>query len=1036
MNEPGRGDGGQEALPKTREKLLTEQFYRWEKRGRGWQVHDAPVKLEPPFTPFYFHYVPSGYVYDDARKPTLLSFVADRVKAFFAPTPPANPVLYLPEPEEPEPEVATEDLPVVEIGVALPPELAVSKERMEQLISGLTYLGHPLGFEIIGRSDVIEVQLACRELDLASVRQQLQAYFPEAILREQTGHLERFFDSIGNVETEVIDFGLFQEFMRPLRLFRNFDIDPLIGVTAALANLQAGEVGLLQILFQPARSPWPENILRSVTNWEGGHFFVDAPEMVSQAKQKISRPLYATIVRVAAQSRLSGRAWQVAKDLGSALMAWADPTSNELIPLTNDDYDPFDHAEDVVNRCGRRTGMLLNSDELVSLVHLPSSSVQAEKLKRETERTRAAPALALGHRLVLGDNAHAGKTSRVTLSAVQRTRHMYLIGASGTGKSTLLLNMIVQDIQNGDGLAVLDPHGDLIDQILARIPEGRHKDVILFDPSDAEYPVGFNILSATSEVEKNVLASDMVSAFKRLSTSWGDQMTSVLGNAVLACVERKEPATLLDLRHFLIDPGFRRSFLTSVQDPEVLYYWEKEFPLLSGRPQASILTRLDTFLRPRLIRNIVSQKENRLNFRAIMDEGKIFLAKLAQGIIGEENSYLLGTLIVSKLHQVAMGRQEQSEAERRAFYLYVDEFHNFVTPSMASMLSGARKFGLGLVLAHQELRQLWNRDSDVASAVISNPYTRICFRLGDFDAHKLADGFSHFEVRDLQNLGVGEAICRVERSEFDFNLKTPPLPSVEVAVAKSRREGLLQLSRQTYGSRRQDVEAEMETLRGAYPALPEVHAVRTKPVATMTKTPPANPIAVPVCKEATRQKQAEKAEDTPLLGRGGQDHKNLQQYFKQLAESKGYLATIEKQVLEGAGFVDLALEKDNEGIAVEFCVTSTVEQELGNVQKCLAANFDAVIVVSVEKINLGKIKALVTSSLDFEASQKVQFFLADELVSFLERTEAVGQSEERIVRGRKVKTNYRFVSGAEQAAKKESVLMALYHKSKRLITGK
>src|SRR5205814_9960193 len=215
-------------------------------------------------------------------------------------------------------------------------------------------------------------------------------------------------------------------------------------------------------------------------------------------------------------------------------------------------------------------------------------------------------------------------------------------------------NLIRQDIENGEGVAVLDPHGDLVDQILGIIPPARIGDVVLVDPADLEYSIGFNILSAHSELEKNLLSSDLVAVFRRLSTSWGDQMTSVLGNAILAFLESSQGGTLADLRRFLVEVDFRKQFLGTVRDPEVVYYWGKEFPLLSGKPQAPLLTRLDTFLRPKLIRYMVSQKKDRLDFRSMMDSKKIVLAKLAQGAIGEENAYLLGTLIVAKLHQMAL----------------------------------------------------------------------------------------------------------------------------------------------------------------------------------------------------------------------------------------------------------------------------------------------------------------------------------------------------------------------------------------------
>jgi hypothetical protein len=251
--------------------------------------------------------------------------------------------------------------------------------------------------------------------------------------------------------------------------------------------------------------------------------------------------------------------------------------------------------------------------------------------------------------------------------------------------------MITQDIAHGEGIAVLDPHGDLIDQVVGHIPEERAADVVLFDPSDEAYPVGFNILSAHSELERNLLASDLVAVFKRLSTSWGDQMTAVFGNAILAFLESDEGGTLADLRRFLVETDFRKSFLRTVRDAEVVYYWEKEFPLLTGKPHAPILTRLDTFLRPKVVRHMVSQKRN-LDFRAIMDGRQIFLAKLSQGLIGEENSHLLGALLVSKLNQMALSRQDIHVSERKPFYVYIDEFHNFVTPSMAAILSRTRSF--------------------------------------------------------------------------------------------------------------------------------------------------------------------------------------------------------------------------------------------------------------------------------------------------------------------------------------------------------
>ena len=961
-----------QALPLTPEERLTAQFYEWERRGRGWLLWNYPVELEPPFRPFFYHYVEPGPTIDDARKPTFLSSLTDSIVGRkSAPAPPAP----LVEGRESDPEPLLEDDALAEFHVALPAGTKVAKEAAERLLMSLTYSQRPIGFEIVGIKDAIFTQFACSEHDRAHLSQQLLAYFPESAITEHESFLQGLWDHTR--PSVIVDFGLSRECMIPLRTVRGFEIDPLIGVVGALAGIREGELGLLQVLFQAVRAPWAESMVRAVTNIEGRSFFSDAPEMVGLAREKVGQPLFAAVLRVAAQSDTEARAWQIVKALGGGLTQFTNPANNELIPLTNDGYADEDHVADVCARTTHRSGMILNADELVSLAHLPSASVRVPQLKRENARTKAAPQIVQGHRFLLGENSHAGKTTPVTLSSEARSQHCYVIGASGTGKSTLLLNLILQDIERGEGLAVLDPHGDLIDEILGRIPEKRSHDVVLLDPSDEAFPVGFNVLKAHSEIEKNLLGSDLVAVFRRLSTSWGDQMTSVLGNAVLAFLESTEGGSLVDLRRFLVDPGFRAKFLKTVRDPEIVYYWEKTFPLLVAKPQGPILTRLDTFLRPKLIRYMVAQKENRFDLGAVMNEGNIFLAKLAQGAIGEENAYLLGTLLVSKFQQLAMSRQQTAVALRRNFYLYIDEFHNFVTPSMAAILSGARKYRLGLILAHQELQQLASRDADVASAVIANPYTRICFRLGDFDAKRLAEGFSFFDAKDLQNLEVGEAICRVERAEFDFNLKTFPLPPLERGVAEKRREQIIALSRERYATSRESVEKALAPEPAEPTGPPPGPQARKEKIAKSVPVPAAGLIVQPAA--------------PPSEGRGGAQHKYLQQLIKRWAESRGYTVTIEKQILEGLGSVDVALEKDGQGIACEISITTTVEHELANVQKCLAAGFDHVVFVSTSKGVLDEARKTISAELAGDQLKHVRFLSPEQLFQFIGMLHAKGE---------------------------------------------
>lgn len=418
----------------------------------------------------------------------------------------------------------------------------------------------------------------------------------------------------------------------------------------ALSELQPGDVGVFQVLFEPAKKDWAESIVRSVTGDGGKPFFVNMPELVPAGENKVKSPLYAAVVRIAVKSKSYERAVSIARDLAGSLSVFAHPQGNQLIPLSNDDY-PFDnHVEDVLRRQSRRSGMLLNSDELIGFVHFPSSAVRSRVLERDKGKTKAAPANARhANGLLLGHNIHFGESVPVRLTPEQRVQHMHVIGASGSGKSTLLFNLIRQNIENGEGVALLDPHGDLVESILGIIPPERINDVVLIDPSDEEYSVGFNILSAHSDLEKTLLASDLISVFQRLSTSWGDQMGIVLQNAILAVLESEQGGTLADLRRFLIEPAFRERFLNTVRDPDIVYYWRKAFAQLSGNKSIGpAITRLETFLAPKPIRYMVTQKENRLDFADIMDSGKIFLAKLPLGQMGRENAFLLGSLLVGK----------------------------------------------------------------------------------------------------------------------------------------------------------------------------------------------------------------------------------------------------------------------------------------------------------------------------------------------------------------------------------------------------
>lgn len=1032
------------------DQRLSERFYRWELRGRGWQVFPEPVVLEPIFAPFPLP-SPEVAVADDGRRPTAVSSWLRRTIGSGRPTAPdtSGNTTDAPSSEtEQGPELFSRT-EVAELSLFLPPKLKVSRDDFAALLGSVSVCREPVAFELVATDVSIGAQFSGHADDLANLRRSLATFFPDIAAQFApvvTSLANRWANAV-EAETIVLEFGLAREFLRPLAVPT---VDPYFALLSAMSDLAAGESAVFQILFQPVQAPWAESIVNSVTDARGGAFFVNAPELAAAARTKTSRPLYATVLRIAVTSADFERTWAVAQSLAMPLRVFAHPDGNELAPLRNDQYPLEAHVSDLLCRQCRRSGMLLNLDELLGFLHLPSAENRAPKFLRLTAKTKAAPDFINNDDgLFLGWNRHLGNQRGVWLTPEQRVRHTHIIGASGTGKSTLLFNLIRKDIESGEGVALLDPHGDLVDQILGVIPPERIDDVILLDPSDENFSVGFNILSAHSDLEKTLLASDLVSVFQRLSTSWGDQMGSVLNNAILAFLESTEGGTLADLRRFLLEPAFREQVLKTVGDPDIVYYWRKGFSQLSGNKSIGpVLTRLETFLSPKPIRYMVSQPVNRLDFAHILDTGKIFLAKLSQGAIGKENSYLLGSLLMTKFQQTAMSRQRQDEASRRFFWLYLDEFHHFITPSMAEILSGARKYRVGLTLAHQELRQL-QRDAEVASAVMSNCYTRVCFRVGDQDARVLESGFSAFEARDLQNLGNGEAICRVERSDFDFNLAVPFPERPDETSAAERRRRVVTASREKYAVPRAEIEAALRARSAT--TLPEVQVAPVDPRASAVKrtqeaappvagttqvvqeipSPAPKPSAVqPMKPEAPA---ASKASPPADLGRGGVQHKAVQLRIKDGAASLGFRVFTEKPILDGAGSVDLVLERDGQSIACEITVTTTIDHEIGNVSKCIKAGFKQIALVALNEDKLAKLAAAVKNSLGADAAAGVVFFLPDGLLEYLRAiipNEKFEPSTKR-VRGYKVKTVYEQASPEEAKAKEDEMIQLMAEMMRR-----
>jgi type IV secretory pathway TraG/TraD family ATPase VirD4 len=355
---------------------------------------------------------------------------------------------------------------------------------------------------------------------------------------------------------------------------------------------------------------------------------------------------------------------------------------------------------------------------------------------------------------IFGETNYRNQGKRFGIKRKDRRSHMYLIGKTGVGKSTLIKNLVIQDLRKGNGLALLDPHGDLVEEILDFIPQGRERDVIYFNPDDREHPIGFNVFEGVNTEGRHMIASRLISVFKKLwSDSWGPRMEHILRNSILALAEYPG-TTLIDLPRILVDANFRKTVLLYVTDTQVKEFWLKEFEKYPANFRAEaiapIQNKAGAFLANPLIRNILGQKRSSFNMREVMDSGKILLVNLSKGKIGEDTSVLLGSLLVTKIEQAALSRADTPEEKRRDFYVYIDEFHTFTTNSFADMLPALRKYRVSLILAHQYLEQI---DDKIVAAIFGNAGTIITFRVGARDAEYLAREFyPDFGVEDFVNL--------------------------------------------------------------------------------------------------------------------------------------------------------------------------------------------------------------------------------------------------------------------------------------------
>ncbi len=609
----------------------------------------------------------------------------------------------------------------------------------------------------------------------------------------------------------------------PIKVFKDLPVDPLSSITSVLAKMTEGEGAAIQILAAPAGSEWKKHgrdhiakTKKAEANPETAKYSSDSKELEA-IENKISKPGFDVVVRIVVSSSTKESA---EAHLGNITSAFSQFDGINSFTKNKHRFKSM-FMTDFLYRYMPMRGQtsVLSSEEIATIFHFPNKSITTPNVYWMHAKRAPAPATIPTSGLYLGKSTYRGLSKPVHMSIHDRQRHMYIIGKTGTGKSEFLKDMIMQDIRNGQGLAVIDPHGDLIEDMLPLIPPQRAEDVILFDPSDTQRPMGFNMLEAQTEEQKHYVVSSIIGLMYKLfdpnkTGIIGPRFEHAIRNAMLTVMYEKG-STFIEVVRVLTDATYVQELLPKVQDPIVRRYWTDQIAQTSDFHKSEVLdyivSKFGRFVTNKMIRNIIGQSDSAFNFRKVMDEQKILLVNLAKGKIGEENSSFLGLILVPKILVAAMSRQDIPKEQRKDFFLYVDEFQNFATPDFAQILSEARKYKLNLVVANQFIGQM---EEEVKNAIFGNVGTVVSFRVGVTDANYLQHEFQPtFTEADLINVErfntyIKTIVGGEPVSPFSMDLTRDM--SKEKAMANPRVAELVrELSRLKYGRDAAVVEAEV-----------------------------------------------------------------------------------------------------------------------------------------------------------------------------------------------------------------------------------
>lgn len=673
---------------------------------------------------------------------------------------------------------------------------------------------------------------------------------PESLVSSISRHVEGIFK---NAHIEIApEYNLFQpngenggfflsqvqHYALPLRTYAESESDTFSPILNALSQLkEMGEGAALQVLMRPASSMRKKEILSFLEKIKKGEPFEKVfsakdlftssvkkeeekssrdEERIRFLEQKISKPLLEVNIRIVASSQSAQQTNYILDAFQNAFTQFSAPLKNSLKAVRVKNFQKFSFPF-IFRQFDDSQTMVLNTEELAGLFHFPSPSTLSPNIKWLKSKELPPPTELPREGTFIGENVFRGARKPILLTEEDRRRHVYIVGQTGTGKSALMVNMALDDIRKGKGVALIDPHGDIHERMLGLIPRERMSDVVVFDPGEIQKPMGLNMLEydRNRPEEKTFIVNEVQGIFNRLflAETMGPMFEQYMRNALLLLMESfsEEPATFMEVPRVFTDDDFRKKCLEKISNPVVLDFWTKEVSKVGGEASLSnmspyITSKFNNFIANDYLRPIIGQSHSSIQFRKIIDEGKILLVNLSKGKIGDINASLLGMIITGKLLMAAFSRASIPENQRRDFYLYIDEFQNFTTDSVSVILSEARKYRLNLTVAHQFIAQL---KEDIRDAVFGNVGSIIAFRVGSQDASFLKKQFEpaceESDLINIENLRAYAKILVNGRISAPFSVNTPLYSPSDLQLAQDVKEQSLK----TYGRKQEEVEREI-----------------------------------------------------------------------------------------------------------------------------------------------------------------------------------------------------------------------------------